>query len=157
MKSTKLKKSLFSLLLVVMALAVTMVGFAPATAAGRSTDPDKKTVEALADYYAAQRFTSTFVDAAVLKAQLAKGEKPFLIDLRDPTTYSAGHIAYAKNIPMADLVDKLDKLPKDRTQPIVVYCYGGHYGAMAALTLNLLGYTNVKSVLGGYGGWTAVQ
>ena len=46
---------------------------------------------------------------------------------------------------------KADKILPDKQQPIVVYCAGGARSALAAKTLQDLGYTNVFSMRGGYG------
>ena len=62
------------------------------------------------------------------------------------------HIIY---IPIRSLAKSLDKLPKDKSAAIVVYCAIGHRGGMGMMTLQLLGFTNVKSVAGGFTIFTA--
>lgn len=47
----------------------------------------------------------------------------------------------------------LSKLPQDKAAPIVAYCAVGHRGAMAVESLRLWGYTNVRSIGGGFNGW----
>ncbi len=41
----------------------------------------------------------------------------------------------------------------DREQEIVVYCASGGRSMLAAATLQDMGFTNVKSMAGGFGGW----
>ena len=41
----------------------------------------------------------------------------------------------------------------DKSQPIVVYCAGGTRSALAAKTLQDLGYTDVCSMRGGFNEW----
>lgn len=89
---------------------------------------------------------------AKLNEQMAAA-KPFLLDVREPKEVTDnGFIEGAVNIPMRTLTQNLDKLPA-KDQPIVVYCAIGHRGAVAMMTLQLLGYTNVKSLVGGFNAW----
>ncbi len=79
---------------------------------------------------------------------------PFLIDVRAPSELEAnGYIESQVNIPLKTLMDDLTLLPADKDQPIIVYCAVGHRGAMAMTTLQLLGYTDVTSIGGGFGNW----
>jgi rhodanese-related sulfurtransferase len=92
--------------------------------------------------------------AAVIQA-MGKDPKPFILDVREPQELiDSGHIAGAVNIPLRSLLGNLDKLPADKNAPIITYCAIGHRGAMAMITLRLLGYTNVQSVFGGFSAWT---
>ncbi len=69
---------------------------------------------------------------------------PFIISVRAPDAYAAGHIPGAVNIPWKNIVkpESLAQIPTD--QPIVVYCYTGHTGQIATTALNLLGYDAVN-------------
>ena len=85
--------------------------------------------------------------------ELTADAKPFLIDVRDEKDIAdGGYIAGAVLIPIRTLSQNLDKLPA-QDQPILVYCGIGHRGAVAVEVLNLLGYTNVRSIFGGFAGW----
>ncbi|MBM4191443.1 MAG: sulfurtransferase, partial [Gemmatimonadetes bacterium] len=44
-------------------------------------------------------------------------------------------------------------VPRDRA--LVIYCAGGNRSALAADTLQQMGYTNVASMAGGWGAWVA--
>jgi rhodanese-related sulfurtransferase len=89
---------------------------------------------------------------AALK-ELVSDTKPFLIDVRDKENIAdGGYIAGAVLIPIRTLTQSLDMLPA-QDQPILVYCGIGHRGGMAAEVLSLLGYTNVRSIFGGFAGW----
>jgi rhodanese-related sulfurtransferase len=93
---------------------------------------------------------------AALKDQMA-ATKLFLLDVREPKELTDnGFIAGAVNIPIRTLTQNLDKLPA-KDQPIVVYCAIGHRGAMGMEALQLLGYTNVKSLAGGFNAWKAAS
>jgi rhodanese-related sulfurtransferase len=125
-----------------------------ATTAGKAPDVDQAMLEALDKYLTAQ-FDQKWngIAATALKDALAT-TKPFLLDVRTPTEVAdQGMIEGSVTVPLNTLVKSLDKLPKDKTAPIVVYCAVGHRGAIGMMTLHLLGYTNVKSLLGGLPSW----
>jgi rhodanese-related sulfurtransferase len=82
---------------------------------------------------------------------------PFLLDVREAAEVEKdGYIKGAVNIPVRDLLNNLDKLPA-KDQPIVIYCASGHRGGMALASLQMLGYTNVKNLAGGLGGWKKAE
>ncbi|WP_337177246.1 FAD-dependent oxidoreductase [Paludisphaera sp.] len=56
-----------------------------------------------------------------------------LVDVRTPAEFAAGAIPGAVNLPVDELRDRLDELPRDR--PIVVHCQVGMRGYMAGLVL----------------------
>jgi 3-mercaptopyruvate sulfurtransferase SseA len=47
-------------------------------------------------------------------------QRPLILDVRDPDTYRAGHIAGAVSFPEADVDARVGELPKDRV--IIAYC-----------------------------------
>ena len=80
--------------------------------------------------------------------------KPFIVDVREEKELTdKGYIDGMVNIPVRTLYENLDKLPTEMSAPIVVYCAVGHRGSIAMTALRLLGYTNVKSIAGGFNGW----
>ena len=92
------------------------------------------------------------VAPAALSEELAD-VAPFLLDVREVSEIEAnGFIAGAVNIPIRDLLNNLDKLP-GLDEPIVIYCGSGHRGGIALALLKGLGYTNVRNLGGGLGGW----
>jgi NADPH-dependent 2,4-dienoyl-CoA reductase/sulfur reductase-like enzyme/rhodanese-related sulfurtransferase len=71
-----------------------------------------------------------------------------LLDVRNPTEIGVlGTIEEAINIPVNDLRDNLDRLPKDKT--INIFCAVGLRGYVAYRLLKQLGY-KVKNITGGY-------
>lgn len=87
-----------------------------------------------------------------LKSLLPEG-KVFVLDVRTPDKFEAGHIPGALNIPMADLTARLAELPKDKA--IVVYCSNitCWLSAKAALQLAEKGFT-VQRFFGGMEEWS---
>jgi rhodanese-related sulfurtransferase len=82
---------------------------------------------------------------------------PFIVDVRETAEIEAnGYIAGSINIPIRDLLKNLDKLPA-KDQKIVITCASGHRGALGAMALRLLGYTDVVNLNGGLNGWIKAQ
>src|SRR5215468_8477401 len=76
-----------------------------------------------------------------------------LLDVREDDEWQQGHLDRAIFLPRGFLEVKADKVLADRSQPIVVYCAGGVRSALAAKTLQDLGYTDVYSMRGGFNEW----
>ncbi|MGP1520766.1 MAG: rhodanese-like domain-containing protein, partial [Treponema sp.] len=73
----------------------------------------------------------------------------FLIDYRTKTSYNAEHFRNAVNIPIGEIPNNIDILPKDKNRPIVIYCNTGITSTWGAKELLEMGYTNVSAVLEG--------
>ncbi len=56
-------------------------------------------------------------------------------------------------IPLESFIAEIAMWPADKDAEIVVYCGSGHRSTMAMEILLTQGYTNVKSLKGGFGGW----
>ncbi len=82
---------------------------------------------------------------------------PFIVDVREVSEIEAnGYIAGSINIPIRDLLKNLDKLPA-KDQKIVISCASGHRGALGAMALRQLGYTDVINLNGGLNAWIKAQ
>jgi rhodanese-related sulfurtransferase len=55
------------------------------------------------------------VEPTVVKARLARGEEVFLLDVREPDEVAAWAYPIGVNIPMGELSQRLDEIPKDVT------------------------------------------
>lgn len=74
------------------------------------------------------------------------------IDVREPNEWNLGYIPGARHIPRGNLESGIERCA-DRDQRIVLYCASGNRTALAADTLQQMGYTNVESLAGGFRGW----
>ena len=74
----------------------------------------------------------------------------FIVDVREPEEYAAGHIEGAVNIPLRELMRHLDELPDSRTAPILVYCHSQKRATHALVILHELGYLKAYNLQGGY-------
>ncbi len=142
-----------SLLIVTLSLLL-LFGLATTVAAQEPTG-DFAVVQAAAETYLSSGKPPT-ISADALWENLSDGDPandPFILSVRSPADYAKGHVPGAINIPWKEITqpDNLAKLPTD--QQIVVYCYTGHTGQIAATVLNLLGYDAVNLKFG-IMGWT---
>ncbi len=64
-----------------------------------------------------------------------------IIDVREPAEYAESHVEGAVNIPLGDLIKRIDEVPKD--EEVVVYCRSGGRAGVALQGLKSMGYTNV--------------
>jgi NADPH-dependent 2,4-dienoyl-CoA reductase/sulfur reductase-like enzyme/rhodanese-related sulfurtransferase len=78
---------------------------------------------------------------------LAGDDRPFLLDVRTPQEFAAGHIPGAVNVPVDELRGRLDDLPRDR--PLAVYCQVGQRGYLATRLLLQAGF-RAANVGGGF-------
>ena len=77
------------------------------------------------------------------------------LDVREGHELADGHIPDAVHIPRGSLeiaAEEHEAL-QGRDTPICVYCQGGGRGALAAQSLQELGYTDVTSIEGGFQAW----
>ena len=85
-----------------------------------------------------------------LESFAALQHEAFLIDVREPEEYAAGHVATARPVPAGSLAGAAGSLPTDRT--IYVICASGGRSLRAASALVASGLEAV-SVAGGTSGW----
>lgn len=85
------------------------------------------------------------------KAKLAQKEKPFLLDVRQPEEFRAGHIQGAKLIPLGELSTRMSELPKNRE--IICVCRSGNRSMTATRQLNAAGY-QAANLTGGMIAWS---
>lgn len=90
---------------------------------------------------------------ADVQARRAGGEPFTLIDVREDREYAAGHIPGAVHIGRGVIERDIERAVPDPATPIVLYCGGGFRSALAADSLQKMGYTNVISMDGGWTGW----
>ncbi|WP_437641363.1 molybdopterin-synthase adenylyltransferase MoeB [Sorangium sp. So ce854] len=88
-----------------------------------------------------------------LKRRLDEKVPVVLLDVREKEEYRAGYIPGAISIPRGFLEMQVEQKLPDKSAPIVAYCAGGTRSALAAKTLQELGYTNVESANPGFVRW----
>jgi len=133
-------------------MAVLAVAIAVAAAAPALAQVPGAVQEALFAYL--NNIPSDFnsITVQTVKAKLDAGEKVFILDVREENEFAAGRIPGAVNIPIRTLSRNLDRLPAKDT-PVVLVCKSGMRAAYVTMTLNLLGWSNVKDIAFGMTEW----
>jgi rhodanese-related sulfurtransferase len=88
-----------------------------------------------------------------IKARLDRGERFYLIDVREESEWARGHVPGAGWLSRGILETQIERAIPHAESDIVLYCGGGSRSALAAESLQRMGYTNVTSMDGGFGGW----
>jgi sulfur dioxygenase len=126
--------------------------------ARRETAHPERTTATAQDLVAAAK--QQINEISVEKArQLLSQSDAAVVDVREESEYAAGHLDKALPIPRGVLEFKVGTTPElaDQSKTVVVYCRTGGRAALAAQTLQKLGYPNVLSIAGGYEAWQKSQ
>jgi rhodanese-related sulfurtransferase len=91
------------------------------------------------------------IDVNQLRERLAAKPAPFLLDVREPWEFVAGHVPGAQLIPLGELEQRVNEVPRDRA--VLAICHSGQRSLAAAGYLQGLGYTDVSNVDGGTAAW----
>jgi hydroxyacylglutathione hydrolase len=95
------------------------------------------------------------VSAPTVAEELAGGDPPLLLDVRNPREWAARHIDGSLNIPLGHLQERIGEIPRDRR--IAVHCAGGYRSSIAAGILHQYGLTLLIEMAGGLAAWQAAQ
>ena len=117
--------------------------------AAKATPP---TVPAGAPPQAAPADGARRISISELKDLLARDEA-VVVDVRNQASYEQGHIKGARLIPLNEVVDHLNDLPRNKL--IVTYCScpAEHTAAIAVTNLKGKGVENAAALVGGFPGW----
>jgi rhodanese-related sulfurtransferase len=80
---------------------------------------------------------------------------PFVLDVRTPEEFVAGHVPGAVNIPYDQIAARLAEVPKDKD--VVLYCRSGRRAALAGEVLTGNGYTRLQHLEGDIVAWQGKQ
>ena len=109
---------------------------------------------------------ATITECSVKDVEQCLDSETLLIDIREPQEYLRGHIPGAVLVPRGMLEFEIHKLVDaagpDRTVPadqqkIILYCGTGGRSALAAQSMESMGYQQVRSMAGGLVAWAAAQ
>jgi sulfur-carrier protein adenylyltransferase/sulfurtransferase len=92
------------------------------------------------------------MSAHALKRKMDAREPFQLIDVREVFEYEIARIDGAKLIPLGQIAERADELPRER--PIVVHCHSGQRSAQAVRLLQQRGFDKVYNLEGGIDAWS---
>lgn len=94
------------------------------------------------------------ISAADTKTQLDNKAPLFILDVRQPEEYRSGHIAGAVLIPLNELTQRINEIPKD--SEIVCVCRSGARSSSATRQLTNAGY-QARNMQGGMMAWQSAR
>lgn len=101
------------------------------------------------------------VDSRQAQELIANEPQLLVVDVREPAEYDQGHLEDALLVPRGTLEPAADpeyskhvpELSGARQRPVLLYCATGGRSAMAAATLQLMGFERVYNLDGGFSRW----
>ena len=85
--------------------------------------------------------------------QLINRQKAVVVDVCGPEEYAEGHVSGAKNVPLAQLQERLPTVVKNKSVPIIMVCSRGARARRAAIMAKQIGYDNAQALAGGLSAW----
>ena len=82
-----------------------------------------------------------------------KAPGAIVLDVREPDEYEQGAIPGALHIPRGQLESNIESRATNKDAPVIIHCASGVRSAFAAKTLEILGYSDVVSMAGGFNKW----
>jgi adenylyltransferase/sulfurtransferase len=93
------------------------------------------------------------ITVAELKARWDRGDRPFLLDVREAVEHQLVRLEGDVLIPLGELIARLEELDPDRE--IVVYCHHGNRSGRATAYLRHNGFPRARNLRGGIEEWAA--
>src|SRR5919205_821392 len=78
---------------------------------------------------------------------------PAIVDVREQHEWDESHIGGAVHVPRGHLEQRIEGAVPDKSRQVILYCAQGNRSALAAKTLEELGYGDVASMRGGITLW----
>ena len=79
----------------------------------------------------------------------------YLLDVRTPVEFGAGHVEGSHNLELDTLRDHIDEIPVGKDEPLYITCQVGLRGYLAIRILEDHGFTNLYNLAGGYNTYKA--
>ena len=101
-----------------------------------------------AGYVGSNLLNGEFKQVNVDKVRELVENGDYIVDVRERGEYSNGHIKNSKNIPLSELRERINEIPKDI--PVYLHCRTGQRSYNAVLALQNLGFNNVYNITGSF-------
>jgi len=89
-----------------------------------------------------------FKQVPVSKVRELVEKNAFIIDVREKHEYEAGHLKNAVNIPLSEIRNRVDEIPKDI--PVYLHCRSSQRSYYAVMALQHMGFNNVYNISGSF-------
>jgi rhodanese-related sulfurtransferase len=88
-----------------------------------------------------------------LAVQLMNRERAVVVDVCESDEFARGHITGARNVPLAQLEQRLPEVVKNKAVPLILVCGSGGRSQRALGIARKLGYEKAQSLAGGLKAW----
>lgn len=85
--------------------------------------------------------------------QLLESKKVLMYDIREPQEHATGVANGARLLPMSQLNKRVNEIPKDPAQPVLIICNTQNRSSKVVQAMREAGWTNVRYVHGGMSTW----
>jgi adenylyltransferase/sulfurtransferase len=76
-----------------------------------------------------------------------------IVDVREASEWEQGYIPGAQHVSKSYIEQQIEGAAPDRSAPVILYCAGGIRSLFAGQTLAEMGYSDVRSLRGGFQAW----
>jgi rhodanese-related sulfurtransferase len=94
------------------------------------------------------------ISPAKLKERLERGERPVILDVREPGEIAIAPFPGSRHIPMGEITGRLAELDSDAET--IVVCHHGIRSAQVAMYLSHVGFRRVLNLSGGTDAWAVI-
>ena len=95
------------------------------------------------------------IDPIELKRRLSKGDKPLIVDVREPWEIASASLTGTVNIPMGDIPSRRGELDPERET--IIMCHHGVRSAQVAMYLTRNGFGRILNLAGGIDAWSEID
>jgi len=85
---------------------------------------------------------------------LINREDAVVVDVRETSEWSSGHIPNARHIALGQLTQRIGELEKVKSKPVIVCCASGNRSSTACGSLKKAGFEKVFNLSGGIRAWS---
>jgi len=85
---------------------------------------------------------------------LLNRDDALMIDVREASEWSAGHIPNARHIALGQIEKQIHEIEKYKTRPVIVSCQTGNRATTACTKLKKQGFEKVFNLAGGVAAWS---
>jgi len=107
-----------------------------------------KDVVNYAGYVGSNILNGDFKQVNVDKVRELVENNAYIVDVRERGEYANGYIKGSKNVPLSELRERTNEIPKDK--PVYLHCRTGQRSYNAVLALQKLGFNNVYNITGSF-------
>ncbi len=90
----------------------------------------------------------TFKQVHVDEVRKLVEDKAYIIDVREKDEFEEGHLIGAVNIPLSEIRNRIDEIPKNK--PVYLHCRSAQRSYNATVALGHLGFNNIWNISGSF-------